>query len=204
MVTAPGAAPRPRQTARGRRRAPRRGAATAGRRRPTCGRVGRAPSGDAGGRRGRGGVAARGGDEGPAGGGDHALDAAAVEAAQAALLEPGDARMVGLHRGADALQRGDDALPGVGDAGRVGGDEAQGRAAGERLPQPQAGADAVGLGGGGGLADQGLAADLGSEREWARGEGFAAAGGDRELEAWEKDADDHVEHMFASASDGFA
>ena len=128
-----------------------------------------------------------------------------MEAAQAALLEPGHARAVGLDRGADALQRGDDALPGVGDARRVGRDEAQGRAAGERLPQAQAGADAVGLGGGGGLADQGLAADLGSEGERARGEGFATAGGDRELEAWEEDADDHVSNTCShTASDGFA
>ncbi len=100
--------------------------------------------------------------------------------------------MVGLDRGADALQRGDDALPGVGDARGVGRDEAQGGTAGQGLPQPQAGADAVGLGGGGGLADHGLSADLGSEGERARGEGFATAGGDRQLEAREKDADDHV------------
>ena len=63
--------------------------------------------------------------------------------------------------------------------------------AGERLPQPQPGTDAVGLGGGRGLADQGLATDLGRERQRTRGERLSATGGDRELEAWKKDADDH-------------
>ena len=98
-----------------------------------------------------------------AGGGDHGLDASAVEAAQTSLVEPGHAWPVGLHGGADALEGADDSLPGVGDAGWVGRDEAQGRAAGEGLAQAEAGADAVGLGGGRGFADQGLAADLGRE-----------------------------------------
>ena len=124
-----------------------------------------------------------------------------MQAAQPALLEPGDARALGLHRGADPLEGADDALPGVGHAGRVGRDEAQRRAAGQRLPQPQAGADAVGLGGGGRLADQRLAADLRRQRQRAGGEGLAAAGGDGELEAGKEDADDHKgEHTFAYPS----
>jgi hypothetical protein len=58
-----------------------------------------------------------------------------VEVAQAAFFEPGHARVVGLDGGADAFEGGDDSFPGVGDAGWVGGDEAQGGAAGERLAQ---------------------------------------------------------------------
>ena len=113
---------------------------------------------------------------------------------------PGRSR---LDRGADALQGADDSLPGVGHAGRVGRHQAQRRAAGQCLPQAQAGADAVGLGGGGGLADQRLAADLRRQCERAGGQGLAAAGGDGELEAREMDADDHEgEHTFAYPSGG--
>jgi len=132
------------------------------------------------------------GREGTASSPDHPFDGAAMNATETLFFEPGGARMVGFDRGADALQRGDDALPRVGDSRRVGRDEPQGGTAGQGFPQSQAGADAVGLGGGGGLTDQGLAADLGSERERARREGFAPTGGDRQLEAWEEDADDHV------------
>jgi len=115
-----------------------------------------------------------------------------VEAAQALFLKPGDARVLGFDRGADPLQGGDDTLPGVRHTRRIGRDETQGGTAGESLSQPQAGANAVGLGSGGGLADQGLATDLGSEGERTRREGLPTAGGDRQLEAWKKDADDHV------------
>ena len=117
---------------------------------------------------------------------------------QPSLFEPGRAWPVRLDSGADPLQRAHQALPGVGDAGRVGRHQAQRGTAGERLAEPQARADAVGLGGGRGLADQGLAADLGRERQRARGERFSTTRGDRELEAWKKDADDHLyEQMFA-------
>ena len=117
------------------------------------------------------------------------------------LFEPGRAWPVRLDSGADPFQRAHQALPGVGDPGRVGRHQAQRGTAGERLPQPQARADAVGLGGGRGLADQGLATDLGRERQRAGGERLSATRGDRELEAWKKDADDHLyEQMFACSA----
>jgi hypothetical protein len=115
-----------------------------------------------------------------------------VQPAQAAGVEPGGAGALGLHRGADPLQRADDPLPGVGHPGRVGRHEPQRRTAGERLAEPQAGVHAVRLGGGGRLADQLLAPQLGRERERPGGKGLAAAGGHRELEAREEDADDHA------------
>ncbi len=89
-----------------------------------------------------------------------------------------------------ALQQAEQPLPLVRHAGGVGRDEPQRRAAGERLPQPQPGAHAVGLGGRGGLADQLLAPRLRRERDRAGGQRLAPAGGDGELEAGDLDADD--------------
>ena len=80
--------------------------------------------------------------------GDHALDAPAVQAAQARAPRTRRCRAVRISTAAPIPSSAvDDALPRVGHAGRVGRDEAQRRAAGQRLPEPQAGADAVGLGG---------------------------------------------------------
>jgi hypothetical protein len=114
---------------------------------------------------------------------DDTFNGAAVEATKAALLEPGHARTVGLHGGADALQSRDDALPGVGDTGGIGRDQAQCGTAGEGLAETQPGAEAVGLCGGGRLADQLLTPDLRGQRQRRRGKGFATTRGDRELEA---------------------
>ena len=114
-----------------------------------------------------------------------------MQAAQPALLEPGDAGLFAFDRGADPLECGHDALPRVRHSGRVRRDEAQRRAAGQRLPQPQARMDAVGLGGGGRLADQRLAPDLRRQRERTGRERLPAAGGDGEFEAGKEDADDH-------------
>ncbi len=114
-----------------------------------------------------------------------------MEAPKATLVEPGHAGTVALHRGADALERADDSLPGVCDAGRVRRDEPERGAAGERFSEAQAGADAMGLGGGGCLADQRLAPDLRGQGQRSGGERFSATRGDRELEARQKDTDDH-------------
>ena len=91
-----------------------------------------------------------------------------MQRAQPAGAEPGGAGRAGLHRGADALQRAQAGVPRVGHADRVGRDEAQRRAARERLPQPQPGAHAVGLGRRGGLADQLLAPRLRRQGDRAR------------------------------------
>jgi hypothetical protein len=131
------------------------------------------------------------GCEGAAGGGDDGFDASAVDAAQASFFVPGHAWMVGLDGGAEAFEGGDDSLPGVGDSGWVWGDQAEGGAAGEGFAQAEAGADAVGFGGGRGFADQGLAADLWCEGQRAGCERVSAARGDGELKSWEEDADDH-------------
>jgi hypothetical protein len=124
-----------------------------------------------------------------------------VQRAQALRVEPRDAGAAGLDRRADALEQDQQPLPLVRHPRRVGRDEPQGGAAGERLPQPQAGAHAVGLGGGGGLADQLLASRLRGQRDGPGGQGLAAAGGDRELETGDLGADDQDEHMFAHRSD---
>ena len=110
--------------------------------------------------------------------------------------EPGGAGLARLHRGADPLQRAHPGVPGVGDPDRVGRHEAQGRAARERLPQPQPRAQAVGLGGRGDLADELLAPRLGRQGDRPGGQHVPAPGGDGEREARQEDADDH-EHMFA-------
>ena len=127
----------------------------------------------------------------------HALERAAVQRLQPARAEPGDARRAGLDRRADVLQRAHVRVPRVGHPGRVGRDEPQRRAARERLPQPQPGAQAVRLGGRGDLADELLAPRLGRQRHRPGRQHLAAAGGDGEREAREQDADDH-ERMFAS------
>ena len=111
---------------------------------------------------------------------------------QPSLLEPGRAWPVRFDSGADPFQRAHHALPGVRDAGRVGRDQAKRGTAGERLAEPQPGADAVGLSSRRGLADHRLTADLGRERQRPRGKRFSTTRGDRELEAWKKDADDHL------------
>ena len=118
-----------------------------------------------------------------------------MEVEQPARVEARDARALGLDLGADALEGGEHAVPLVGHAGRVGGDQAQARAARERLPQPQPGLHAVRLGGRGGLADQRLAARLGRERDRPARQLGPPAGGDGELEAGKEDADDHRTHV---------
>ena len=120
-----------------------------------------------------------------------------MQVAQAAGVEPGEAGPAGLDRRADVLERGQQALPLVGHTGRVGSDEPQRRAARERLPQPQAGAYAVGLGGRRDLADELLAPGLGGQRDRPGSQHLTAAGGDGELEPRDEGADDQGEHMFA-------
>src|SRR5215217_2221648 len=149
--------------------------------------------------RGRGADASRRAER-PARGGDDVLDPAAVDRPQAARVEPRDAGAAGLDRRADALEPAEQAIPFVGRARGIGSDEPQRRAARQRLPEPQPGADAERLGGGGDLADALLAPRLRRERHGAGGERLPAAGGDGELEARDEDADDHlIEHMFPSA-----
>ena len=128
---------------------------------------------------------------------EHAVEAA-VQLEQPARVEARDAGALGLDRRADALERGEQAIPPVGYARGVGGDQLQRRAARERLPQPQPGAHAVGLGGRRRLPDQRLAPRLGRERDRPARQLRAPAGGDGEGEAGDQDADDHGEHMFAS------
>ena len=111
---------------------------------------------------------------------------------QPARVEARDAGALGLDRGADALERGEHAVPPVGHARGIGGDEPQRRAAGERLPQPQPGAHAVGLGGRGGLPDQRLAPRLRRQRDRPARQLGPPAGGDGEGEAGQQDADDHA------------
>src|SRR3954471_23970254 len=114
-----------------------------------------------------------------------------MEPAQARRVEARLAGTHGLHPRADALEPGEDALPCVGDADRIGRDEMQRRAAGEGLAHPHAGMDAEGLGGRGDLPHVLLATGLRRECRRVPEQGPATAGGDRELEAWKQDADDH-------------
>ena len=129
-------------------------------------------------------------------GGQHALERAAVQRAQAAGAEPGGAGRARLDGGADALQRAHAGIPRIGHPDRVGRQQPQRRTARERLPQPQPGAHAVGLGRRRDLADQLVAPRLRGQGDRARRQHIAPAGGDGEREAREQDADDH-EHMFA-------
>ena len=120
----------------------------------------------------------RGGQRAPRRG-DDALQVSPVQRAQALRVEPREPGAPGLDGRADALQPGEQALPLVGHPGRVRRHEPQRRTAGQRLPEPQPGAHAVGLGGRGRLADQLLAPRLGRQRDRPGGQRLAAAGGDR-------------------------
>ncbi len=120
-----------------------------------------------------------------------------MQTTQTVRGEPGEPGSAGLNGRADALQAGQHALPCIGNARRIGRDEPERRAARQRLPQPQARAHALCLGGRRDLAGDRLAPRLRRERGWARGERLAPAGGDDEREPREHYADDHGEHMFA-------
>ena len=98
-------------------------------------------------------------------------------------LEEGLAGTLGLDRGADSLEPLQQPVPALGDADRVGRDQPQRGAAGERLPEGHPGLDAVGLGGGGDLphrlppaADRGASATASSSRSGHRRPGARSGG----------------------------
>ena len=113
-----------------------------------------------------------------------------MQAAEPIGLEARLARAQRLDRRPDALQPRQRALPGLGDAHRIGRHERQPRAARERLAHAHPGVDAKRLGGLRDLADEQLAARLRRKRRRLAQQPHAAPGSYCELEALEEDTDD--------------
>ena len=129
---------------------------------------------------------------------DHPLEGAAVDPEQPVDLEEGLAGALGLDRGADSLEPLQQPVPALGDADRVGRDQPQRGAAGERLGEGHPGLDAVGLGGGGDLTHHLPPAREGSERD--RLVEPSAGVGDPEREAGDEDGGDHYTNVCSYAN----
>ena len=110
---------------------------------------------------------------------------------QPAHVEADEPRSLGLDGRPDRFEAHQQSLPGVGDAGGIGGDEREARATRQRLPQPHPGMDAERLGRQRDLADLLCSAGLRRERGGRLQQLGAALQGDGELEAREENAGDH-------------
>ena len=109
-----------------------------------------------------------------------------MEPQQPSGVKAGETRPLGLDRRADRLQPDEQPLPGIGHAGRVGRNQHQAGAAGQRLAQPHPGMDAERLGGERHLAHLLAAPGSGASAAGSLQQPGPIAGGDGELEAGEQ------------------